>query len=352
MICDVSVVIPNYNRTKLLWKALKSVVDQTLQPSEVIVIDDCSSAANIAEISSIIELFRDRLQISLLVNTRNSGANYSRNRGIFSATSKYIAFLDSDDLWMPDKLKLQMAEIEKARMKDSRPILSGTGRYRIGANGHVIARQFGGKLLNPNKIRRSNFIGTLSSIVVETWVARHVHGFNESLPACQDWDFFIRVADYVQYVGVREPLCVYVDHDEERITLNNKKRLRAHLFIYKNHIRDFGQANTASRAEFYRNVAEDYQTLGNQRKADLFYAKFRSLRSPGLGLLRIPSAFWFCLYRHHGAPAIKAKRYAAYKRSLAGLNRKAKQREKIGNDSVVINQMMAAVEYANHKAED
>lgn len=339
-VCDVSVVIPNYNRTILLQRALASIKNQTVQPLEVIIVDDHSDAEKMEEIKTIVQDFQNVLNVKLLINERNSGANFSRNRGIFSAGRKYIAFLDSDDLWMPDKLERQLAAIAKAKAGDSRPILSGTGRYRIDGAGTIIARQFGGTMLNPEKIRRSNFIGTLSSIVVETWVARHVGGFNEALPACQDWDFFIRLADYVQYVGVREPICVYVDHDEERITLNNKKRLKAHLFIYKNHIKGFGRANPSSQAEFYRNIAEAYQMIGNTKKANLFYAKHRFLYDKGINNFIRPRCIWFCLCKLWSAPQIKAQRYSRYKRNMALLMCKPKQRTKIESDGGTILKMI------------
>lgn len=275
--CDVSVVIPNFNRTSLLDRALRSIAMQELLPRDVIIVDDCSDQKYFSDIITIIKAYEGKINVRLVRNEFNKGANYCRNIGIYESSSKFIAFLDSDDIWMPDKLKIQMDEIKKAKSSDSRPVFSATARYRVDAGGDIIAYQFGGKLLDRFKIRRSNFIGTLSSIVVETWVARHVHGFNETLPACQDWDFFIRLADYVQYVGVPQPLCVYVDHDEDRITLNNGKRLRGHLFIYKNHIKPNLKLGQNASHEFYRNIAEDYQALGKLIKSRRFYVKSRSL---------------------------------------------------------------------------
>lgn len=314
--CDVTVVIPNYNRTYLLERALKSIAEQSHRPHEVIIVDDCSEGSKLLEIKKIIQKFGDVLHILLLENEKNLGANHSRNRGIQIAKSKYIAFLDSDDLWMPDKLKKQMKEIELSKAKDSRPILSGTGRYRVNSTGEIIARQFGGKVLNPGKIRQSNFIGTLSCIVVESWIAKHIHGFNEELAACQDWDFFIRLTDYVKYVGVPDPLCVYVDHDEDRITLNNKKRLRAHIFIYQNYIKGWGFEDDSSKGEFFRNIAEDYQLLGNSEKSNHFYAKSKKYMHKGLFLRKMPEKFWRVYYKFKKMPDIKNQRYMAYNKNM------------------------------------
>jgi glycosyltransferase involved in cell wall biosynthesis len=339
-VCDVSVVIPNYNRTTVLYRALRSVANQTCRPLEVIVIDDHSDPDKLEEIRYIVDQFRD-FEITLLVNERNLGANYCRNRGLFAASGAYIAFLDSDDLWMPEKLERQMTEIIRSKASDSRPILCGTGRYRVNGDGEIIARQFSGRLMSAENIRQSNFIGTLSSVIVETSIARYIRGFSEALPACQDWDFFIRLADYVQYVSVSDPLCIYVDHDDERITLNNRKRLQAHLCIYKKHIKHFKNVSRFSRAEFYRNVAEDYQAMGKVRKANIFYAKHLSLRRAGLSSYLIPSGFWFWLYRIHNAPLIKAQRYAAYKRSLdRAIRTNTVQRQRTLRDGDYIKRIM------------
>lgn len=312
-ICDVSVIIPNYNRTSLLRRALESVAAQTVLPREIIVIDDCSSEEALGQCRAIVADLNHRVPTRLLVNEVNRGANFSRNRGIFSAIGRYIAFLDSDDIWMPEKLSLQTAAIEIAKTKDSRPVLSGTGRYRVNGDGDIIACQFGGRVFNGPKIRRSNFIGTLSSTMVETWVARHIWGFNEALSACQDWDFFIRLGAYVQYVGVTESLCIYVDHDAERITLNNRKRLRSHIFIYRTHLKPYlGRLNIP--AEFYRNIAEDYQEIGNAEKARKFLAKATSIsKYKNKQLRRASEYFYNFLYCLSPPQSIKTKRYARYR---------------------------------------
>lgn len=341
---DVTVVIPNYNRTTLLERALRSITAQTCRPSEVIVVDDCSAPDRFAEIKKIVAGFKRSLSVTLLVNDQNRGANHSRNRGIFETSTKYVAFLDSDDLWMPKKLEMQLASIEKAKSGNSKPVLSATGRYRVDASGKIIARQFGGKALTASKIRQSNFIGTLSSIVVEAWVARHIHGFDETLPACQDWDFFIRLSEYVQYVGIPEPLCIYVDHDEDRITLNNKKRLKAHIYIYRNHIKSSGDIAAISGGEFYRNIAEDYQELGNSRRAAQFFARYVALSKANGRLTSrlIPSGFWQLYYQWRAPPSIKQQRYTRYKHLMAEALKNTARQVEIEKDGALIEQMMSS----------
>lgn len=340
-VCDVSVVIPTYNRTSLLRRALNSVVQQTVQPSEVIIVDDCSEAAILAEVESLVTSFSALLNIKLIINDKNSGANNARNRGIFAAVGRYLAFLDSDDLWLPEKLERQVEEIERAKATSNKPVLSATGRYRVNGHGELIARQFGGYVLDGDKIRKSNFIGTLSSVVVETTIAREVHGFDEALPASQDWDFYIRLSEFVQYVGVAQPLCVYVDHDHDRITLDYRKKLRGHLAIYRNHIRHRVSRRDTIRGEFLRNIAEDYQELGKTPKAAYFFANALAVRVPVI-LLRplvafiLRGSFWIL-----PPPSLRQRRYQHYYRSMQHLLRDEKANATINQDRCTIQKLLA-----------
>ena len=101
----VSIITPVYNTKKYLNQAIESVKIQTLVDWEMILVDDCSDDGSwelledLAENDSRIRIFR---------NSENSGSGISRNRAIRIAVGKYIAFLDSDDLWHPDKLKIQI----------------------------------------------------------------------------------------------------------------------------------------------------------------------------------------------------------------------------------------------------
>jgi len=94
-----SVIIPVYNRTEELKRAVKSVLKQSYKNFELIIIDDCSDY-NIED--TLIDFTDSR--IKLLVNNKNSGVSYSRNRGIKESRHDLIAFLDSDDEWFKDKL--------------------------------------------------------------------------------------------------------------------------------------------------------------------------------------------------------------------------------------------------------
>lgn len=333
-------VIPTYNRVSPLSRALNSIARQTVQPAEVIIIDDCSQPNVLNEVKAIVSAFSERLTITLLINERNSGANHARNRGLFAAASRYVAFLDSDDLWLPAKLEKQLVAIRNAAKANGKPILSATGRYRVDGDGKIIAQQFGGHILTGERIRGSNFIGTLSSVVVDTGIARRIRGFDETLPASQDWDFFIRLSEHVQYVGVADPLCVYVDDSRDRITRDYRRKLRGHISIYRNHVRPISGTGNVS-AEFLKNIAEDYQELGNKRKAAKFYARALSTNVRTFNCLQpfIELAYG-TFFRFIPPPQLKRQRYHRYQRVLSKLLRNDQCKAALNRDGSIIQQLM------------
>jgi len=126
----VSVIIPVYNGARFISCALDSVIIQDV-PSEIIVIDD-NSSDNIEE---VLTPYLQRSEIRLLKNNVNVGAAESRNRGVRAAQGEYVAFLDCDDWWEPDKLKKQLA-----LMKKSGCVLCSTGRRLVTPDGRKTKR--------------------------------------------------------------------------------------------------------------------------------------------------------------------------------------------------------------------
>ena len=105
----VSIIMPSYNTGKYIADSIKSVLDQTYSDWELLIVDDCSTD----ETDKIIESFMTEKRIKYLKNKKNCGAAVSRNRALREAKGRWMAFLDSDDLWMPDKLEKQIAFMEK-----------------------------------------------------------------------------------------------------------------------------------------------------------------------------------------------------------------------------------------------
>lgn len=104
----VSIIMPSYNTGKYIAESIKSVLAQTYKNWELIIVDDCSTDNT----DSVVANFKDE-RIIYLKNKKNSGAAISRNRALQEAKGKWIAFLDSDDLWLPQKLEKQISFMKK-----------------------------------------------------------------------------------------------------------------------------------------------------------------------------------------------------------------------------------------------
>jgi glycosyltransferase involved in cell wall biosynthesis len=331
--CDVSVVIPAYNRALLLPRTLASVSAQTLLPLEVIVVDDGSSVEEATKIRSIVSEFERSINVKLLVNEKNRGLPYARNRGMYEVRGKYVAFLDSDDLWMPEKLEKQLRLIESVKGNSSLPVFSATGYYRVDNNGEILLRKPCESAFDAARIRRSNFIHP-SSIVVETSVAREIDGFAEDVSITEDWDFYIRLVGRVQFVSLPDPVTIVVDHENERLSQNNPKTLRAMLLLYRKHMR--GTALARENSGFYRNLATELQAHGKPRTAKKFY-----IRSIGLkyrdGLCRRLIEGWLNLYfQVKSVPSLKERRRIYYLRQPTKRLRDPRVKQQWDQDQKVI----------------
>ena len=179
----VSVVIPTYNRCKTLQKALDSVLSQSFPPDEVIVIDDGSNDDTGAMVKTKFPHVQYHFQ-------SNKGVSHARNYGIRKAKGDWIAFLDSDDEWLPDKLKMQQsALINKAEMKicHTEEIWIRNGKRANQMNKH---KKTGGCIF-----QHCLPICAMSpsSILIHRTVFDDVGVFDESLPACEDYDLWLRI---------------------------------------------------------------------------------------------------------------------------------------------------------------
>jgi len=175
---SVSVVISAYDRPAFLKDAIQSALDQTISPHQVIVVDDCSPAdlAPVAAEFGAAVLY-ERLSV-------NGGANRARNRGVELATGDIVAFLDDDDVWLPEKLARQTAAMEGG----AEASLCGFDFFdRPTIRVQEIAAVTEDVLRQGNRIcGTSGLVARRSALLEEP--------FDEALPNAQDWDIFVRLA--------------------------------------------------------------------------------------------------------------------------------------------------------------
>jgi GT2 family glycosyltransferase len=213
---SVSVVIPAFNVEDLISRALDSILVQTVRPSEIIVVDDGSTDGTAHQV----ERYGDKVRY---IHQENSGPSVARNTGIRAATSDWVAFLDADDLWHPDKL------VADSRVADAAPglswIISNHFLCEFGGD-HQYARfnpEINDKRLEGGQTHTS-FLETLTwglgwdplGIVVKKNVVQEVGGFRAGLNYGEDLDLCLKIARLHPTVGIQpRPVAVhYIDRPE------------------------------------------------------------------------------------------------------------------------------------------
>ena len=158
-----SIIMPAYNAQSTIENSILSVLNQTHQQFELIIINDNSSDGTI----TIIERFLRDARVKLINNTSNLGVALSRNKGIEDATGEIISFLDSDDLWYPEKL----AEQDKCFEKGCKVVC--TDYDVIDMEGNIVASRTSPKEISYSNMLKSNFIGNLTGAYLTSFYGKH-----------------------------------------------------------------------------------------------------------------------------------------------------------------------------------
>jgi glycosyltransferase involved in cell wall biosynthesis len=221
MSARVSVVIPTHNRAHLIQRALRSVLEQTVQDWECFVVDDGS----VDDTESVVRAIGDA-RVQYLRHPVNRGGSAARNTGIRAAQGKWVGFLDSDDEWLPRKLERQLAQLEASELPDLALVYSGFTTVRGDSETPPTAPVYRGRVFD--QLLRSNVIGSTSLALVRRDVLLALGGFDEALPAKQDVDLWLRLARDHQVDFVPEPLVrMHEGRGERRITTDGAGRVIA-----------------------------------------------------------------------------------------------------------------------------
>lgn len=197
----VSVVIPTYNRAKMLPRAIHSAAAQTYRKLEIIIVDDCSDDATENVVNSISDP-----RIIYERHPRNRGGSAARNTGIRLAKGDYVAFLDDDDEWMPEKIMRQLQAIQGYDAVVCASLIDGTR-----------ATRYRGSEIDLRALRRGFIGGGTSVLMARAQVVKELE-FDETLPAGQDWDLMIRIAGKYRVRYLSEPYVIFNNGAHARIT--------------------------------------------------------------------------------------------------------------------------------------
>ncbi|WP_163195543.1 glycosyltransferase family 2 protein [Clostridium thermarum] len=212
----VSVIIPTYNRDKTIERAIKSVLNQTYNNIEIIVVDDNSSDKTCDIVNSI-----DDDRIKYIKLNSNMGACYARNVGIKQASGNYIAFQDSDDSWHKDKLEKQIKYL-----KDNGFDVVSCVLLQIYENGKT--NKFPSIRLDKIKLSKYIYRGNIYSTITILGKKGCFENimFDERLPRFQDWDLMIRMSQEYN-VGILDECLVDAYIQRDSISQNSKKAVEA-----------------------------------------------------------------------------------------------------------------------------
>lgn len=200
-----SVIITTKNRRKLLENAIQSVLSQTVNDVECIVVDDASEDGTQEFYENDTRIVYVRIDA---VDSR--GGNYARNQGIARATGEFVSFLDDDDVWTPDKLQKQFALYEK---HPGSVIFCGrTFKKTSGENVQSLTvippKKFSGDL---SRLIRTTYVTSTSCLFFPRYLLEQVGNFDERLTFWQEYELCIRLAQVAEFYFVAEPLVVCLD---------------------------------------------------------------------------------------------------------------------------------------------
>ncbi len=202
----ISVIIPTFNRSATIQRCLDSVLKQTHQADEIIVIDDGST-------DRTSELIQNNYNNIKYIHQENSGVSSARNTGIQESVSEWLAFLDSDDEWLPNKLETQLETIQQ------------NPGFRLIHSDEIWVRN--GRRVNP-KHKHQKYGGNIyeyclplccispSAVMIHRSLFNEIGLFDENLPACEDYDLWLRICSDHSVLFIDEPLIIkYGGHDDQ-----------------------------------------------------------------------------------------------------------------------------------------
>lgn len=267
----ISVIIPTYSGEKFIQRAIESVLNQTFQDFEIIVVDDCSRDNTVSVVK---DLQKKDSRIKLIELDKNSGGPaLPKNKGFEVSTGKFIAYLDHDDEWLLDKLSQQMNLFINSKKKNLG--LVSCGAYLVNDPGKLFGIYtpiINNKSIFPY-ILLGNLIHSNSSVLIKREVIDSVGPRDENMKYSEDWDMWIRIAKAGYDMDfISKPLFKYYFHNEN-VTKTSKKDIRVKdaEYVFSKHQDLYLKYNYVHVGLFRLGVM--YFLGGNAKKSREFFIK-------------------------------------------------------------------------------
>lgn len=268
---DISVVIPAYNREATIERAVMSILNQTILPTEIIVVDDCSTDSTAAIVQ---KLRRENSLVKLIRLKKNQGAQVARNCGIKIAKGNWIAFLDSDDEWLENKLEIQQKAVEENPEFDV-----FYGDYYIKKNDRIHYRYCKMKGRGGHYFE-SILFGSLvlfQGMLIRKKALEDIGLMDKNVPSYQEWDTNIRLSEKHKYYYINKPLFVYNLHNGETISKDQNKKIIGFQYVIVKNCNLFLEDNIIDRSIsfYYKGMYLRYKESGSWKS--LYYFCFEKL---------------------------------------------------------------------------
>ena len=265
----VTAVIPTHNREQVIGRAIISVLAQSYPNLEIVVVDDRSTD----DTARVVSDFKGH-NLRYVKNTGRRGASAARNAGIAEARGSLIAFLDSDDEWMPDKIARQV-ECFREGPADLGLVYCGVTRINPGGVISHVTPQLRGDIFHDLLV--FNHIGSASRIMVRREVFDRVGMFDEFRPTLNDWDMTLRIAERYAVDVVPESCVRYHFEGGDHLSLRARSIFLSHRHIFKTYGTDYYPLRR--RATHLAHIGLQLAKLGRRRKARRF-ARLGALMAP------------------------------------------------------------------------
>lgn len=259
----VSVIIPTYNGSRYICETIDSVLLQTYKDYEIIVIDDGSTD----QTEDTLKKYGSKIKY---LYQRNQGPSAARNFGIKNSVGKYIGFLDHDDIWLPNKLEIQVKILDENH--DLAFVCADA--YCIDSFGKIIKLWKMHKRETFKNLYESNFVLNLTALVKKSCF-NDIGGYDKKLFVCQDYDLWLRLAKKYKFKHLNYALAKYRKHENnisnniellamDRIAIFKKKEFFNSTNLVKNRIKI---------AREFLIIAEYNYVKENYHKASIYFIK-------------------------------------------------------------------------------
>ena len=248
----VSVIIPTYNRAEFLRSAIKSALNQTFTDYEIIVSDDKSTDHT----REVVESFKDN-RIKYILNEGKRGPSATRNTAILASEGEYIAFLDDDDEWLPEKLKSQVNLLDKSALN-----ICGVYSNRMminKSNGKIVSTNPGTDKLSGNLLYQLAIKSPIhtSTVLVRKKCLDEVGLFDETMSYMEDRDLWIRLSINWDFDYIDEPLTRayfhsngHLSHNLKGQTAGREKLLKRYQPLFKKNKESWGKLYLCLGAQY------------------------------------------------------------------------------------------------------